>query len=634
MEASSSTPPSPTLRPAKGSLAAVGLVLAPALAAFGLYGVDGAADDARRAARREADLTARALGAVWSEALERDEFFVELENRFEGSGPLPEPISHGTESSGEGALHILAARSAIARRDTRSALEQVERARAAGLRGEALLTEVLARRGGGQTDSEIAGAVEKHIGDVAFTESVRGFSARLLVLLAAGDALDAPFVRDEASRIGAAIANGRVALPVPVDAPGPPGAVELDPTWRALRRIAAARLTKGGVDWHVTFHEERRRAWAVGMWLSNASGPGPAAAGDPGRWTIRLDDERVIAAYRGTPVDDAHWRGGTTTLARVAGALSRDTAPFPMRIELRPASEDNAARGVPLAGSELSLVVTPTDMGDAIRRAVRNERLLRGAFVGTALLLALAALASLRTLRRAEQLARLRSTFVASVSHDLRTPIASIALMAENLRSGWARGSEQRYAATIERETSRLARLVDDLLDFGRLERGLPVRIERSEVEIAPWLERFTASEGDRCREAGCSLSLELQRVPERAMLDVPALERALGNLVDNARKHAGATNIRLIAEGDPNGGRVRFEIVDDGRGVKGGDAVLEDLFTPFERRSASSGTGLGLSIVRAIARAHGGAARLERAVEGRGLHAIMTVDAGPGEAA
>ena len=228
---------------------------------------------------------------------------------------------------------------------------------------------------------------------------------------------------------------------------------------------------------------------------------------------------------------------------------------------------------------------------------------------------------------RSDRIAALRSTFVASVSHDLRTPIASIGLMAETLREGHARGREGHYARSIEQEAGRLRRIVDDLLDFGRLERGLPVRLSKREVDVPQWLEAFAARERERCQTFGsATLALETVSLPGTARLDVEAVERALSNLIDNALKHSGTDRITLAVRGSgADGNELAFEVADTGTGLAKG-TLHEDLFEPFARDSATSGTGLGLSIVRAIAVAHGGDATLSPGPAGRGLVARVTV--------
>ncbi|MFT7077857.1 MAG: signal transduction histidine kinase [Planctomycetota bacterium] len=196
--------------------------------------------------------------------------------------------------------------------------------------------------------------------------------------------------------------------------------------------------------------------------------------------------------------------------------------------------------------------------------------------------------------------------------------------MAENLSSGYAKGREERYVGSIQREVGRLSRLVDDLLDFGRIERGLLPNLQRRPMVIAEWLDGFAARERARCAAASCAFSWELEGDAGSAWLDSDALERAVGNLVDNALRHGGAEAIRLRVRRDQDA-LLTLEVLDSGTGLQHG-AVHEHLFRPFERGHGGEGTGLGLSIVRAIAEAHGGRAELATGEGGRGVCARILV--------
>jgi two-component system, OmpR family, sensor kinase len=217
--------------------------------------------------------------------------------------------------------------------------------------------------------------------------------------------------------------------------------------------------------------------------------------------------------------------------------------------------------------------------GDASRRLpdpeVRDE-------VGTLAETLNAMLASLERAREAEQ------RFVGDASHELRTPLTALR---GNLAYATRHGADPEVLADIEADAARLGALLDDLLALAREDAAAPARGEPVDlVEIA------RAAADDRVDLAMPDGGRRVMVVGER-----PALERAVGNLVANARKH-GQGRIEITVERD--GDRARLTVEDEGPGL-----TPEQAEHAFERfwRGPSGGSGLGLAIVKAIAERHGG---------------------------
>jgi signal transduction histidine kinase len=263
------------------------------------------------------------------------------------------------------------------------------------------------------------------------------------------------------------------------------------------------------------------------------------------------------------------------------------------------------------------------DPNAAIARAGQRVALLRGALFLTAALSAGASIATFRALRRGRRLAELKSSFVASVSHELRTPVASILMLAENLEENRVSepAARERYASLIRREAERLRRLVADVLDFSRLERGRQLELRRESRALDALLAELSDAAREWAHKHGVELSLELAAdgaTSTSVNVDAEALRRALENLLDNARKHSGSTQIALSARSER--GALHLEVRDRGRGIP-----LEQrakVFEPFERLESTNGAGgagLGLAIVREIAREHGGEARALEPLDGVG---------------
>lgn len=208
---------------------------------------------------------------------------------------------------------------------------------------------------------------------------------------------------------------------------------------------------------------------------------------------------------------------------------------------------------------------------------------------------------------------RARSALLSAVSHDLRTPLASIVGSSETLLDETAALSakdRRDLMETIHGEARRLSRLIGDLLELTRLESGaLEVKKEWVAIEelVTSAVERMAPSLGGRTIET---------RLPERVIwveADAVLLEEVLLNLIDNACKYGNAAGpIEIWAE--EREGAVELAVADRGPGIPPGEEEL--IFEKFYRagdRARVPGTGLGLTIARAIVAAHGGEIRAQR---------------------
>jgi signal transduction histidine kinase len=287
-----------------------------------------------------------------------------------------------------------------------------------------------------------------------------------------------------------------------------------------------------------------------------------------------------------------------------------------------------------LAGPALAFTLRHADPEGAVRGRALRLQVLRLALLATAVAVAGASLATQRALSRARRLAAREREFVANVSHELRTPVAAILMLAENLEAGRVDGeaARARYFGLIRREAERLRRLVGDLLDASRLERGKSIELALEEVELADLGSRWGEELRAWSARTGFSLELALDGLRGRARLDADALARALVNLAENARRHSGADRARV--EGAVDGASLVLAVEDRGRGVP--PAERERVFERFarvERPGAAPGTGLGLAIVREIAAGHGGSVGLATPAGGAGARFELRLPlAGPAE--
>ena len=223
-----------------------------------------------------------------------------------------------------------------------------------------------------------------------------------------------------------------------------------------------------------------------------------------------------------------------------------------------------------------------------------------------------------------------KNRFVASVSHELRTPLTSIVSFAGLLgdpASGPLTAEQREFLDIVERNGSRLIRLVGDLLTLSRLESGA-VPLEMDDVDPAELVA--AAAAGQRLYAAGNGIELQVRTVPgEPVVGDADRLGQVVDNLLTNAIKFTPpGGRVSATAVPDPDGWTV--EISDTGIGIPA--AEQDQLFSEFFRASNSRtertpGTGLGLAISRLIVDRHGGELRL-MSEQGRGTTAVLRLPA------
>ncbi len=220
-----------------------------------------------------------------------------------------------------------------------------------------------------------------------------------------------------------------------------------------------------------------------------------------------------------------------------------------------------------------------------------------------------------RAVTRELEVARLQSDFVSAVSHEFRTPLASLCQLSELLADGRVPGEEHRqeYYRGLLRESLRLHRLVEGLLDFGRMEAG--AREYRFESLETSALVRGVAEEfAHEVSEQGYGVEIIVNENLPRVRGDREALSRALRNLLENAVKYSPACKTVWLEAACRNG-LVAICVRDRGLGIAPNEQ--KQIFKKFVRAASAEaagvkGTGLGLAMVDHIVRAHGGEVRLE----------------------
>jgi signal transduction histidine kinase/ABC-type multidrug transport system ATPase subunit len=216
------------------------------------------------------------------------------------------------------------------------------------------------------------------------------------------------------------------------------------------------------------------------------------------------------------------------------------------------------------------------------------------------------------TLRRSQELQR---GFLGRLSHELRTPLTAIKGYASSLLQPdvtWDAESQQRFLARIAAESSRLGRLVDDLLDFSAIESGI-LRLQSDWCDIPLVLDAAVA-----CLPPASAPRIEVNCQPGLPVVwaDHDRLEQLFVNLLTNAIVHNPPDTRVLVTAGADGPGAVTVSVADDGQGM-----TAEFMLAPLESlprpRTPGRGAGLGLSIARGIVAAHGGQIELEPAPQG-----------------
>jgi signal transduction histidine kinase len=281
--------------------------------------------------------------------------------------------------------------------------------------------------------------------------------------------------------------------------------------------------------------------------------------------------------------------------------------------------------------------VAVSSTGGSVDDLARSRiRIMTWALLLTALMIIAGAASVFIWARRRANLARLQTDFVANVTHELKTPLTGIRSLAETVQLGRLSAPERQaeFLGSIISETERLGRLINNVLDFSRFERGAErLHFERTDLAdlVDVTVDRFRAtlpaSEAD-------SLGVTLPAEPLYANLDADSITGALWNLLDNAFKYSRPPRGVLVSLAASDG-LATISVADNGIGLAPRD--VRRIFKKFYRVDTSlsaetQGAGLGLSLVKAYVKAHGGSVRVE-SKPGAGSTFFITLPIGNGEA-
>lgn len=329
----------------------------------------------------------------------------------------------------------------------------------------------------------------------------------------------------------------------------------------------------------------------------------------PGVWKLGSTNGRVIALLRTSTVKamtQAFLSGQALAADVHVEALPPDSkVPSGTAIQATPAGERTP-------GWQLALLPKGRDPFEELA----SRQMTLYVWIGSLLLAAVAVLAAVAThfIRRSARLAGMKADLVATVSHELKTPLSSMQLLVDTLLEDpvFDPHKTREYLSLIARENSRLSLLIANFLAFSRMERNR-YTFEFASARADQVVQASLEAAGERFREPGCQLTVDIAPHLPEIRADLSALVTALANLLDNAYKYTPGTKRITLRAFAANGG-VCFEVRDNGIGIE--QREMKKIFLKFYQADrllsrAGGGCGLGLSIVRFLVEAHGGTVRV-----------------------
>jgi len=323
--------------------------------------------------------------------------------------------------------------------------------------------------------------------------------------------------------------------------------------------------------------------------------------------------EKLVALAAGPRYLESQWGHTWRNLGVTVSLLDSDShnvlQPFP------PTSPQQALRTSSDTRLPWTLRITSADLAADLAQLSGHRRLLLAGLAMMGVMVLVGGYFTMRAVSRELAVSRLQSDFVSAVSHEFRTPLTSMRHLTDSLDRGIVSDEDRRrqYYAALAHDTTRLHRLVESLLNFGRIEAGaFEYRFEP--VDLAVLVGDVVAEFRKEFASSGHRFELRTDHNLPPLRVDREALSRALWNLLDNAVKYSPgrpAIWVDLAREGK----RVAIRVRDQGPGIPVEEQ--KEIFNKFVRGSAArassvKGTGVGLAMVRHMVRAHGGEVRVE----------------------
>ena len=359
-----------------------------------------------------------------------------------------------------------------------------------------------------------------------------------------------------------------------------------------------------------------------------------------GSRSVRVHDRSMLVVWRSSPEGvvglvagagylESQWRTAWEDLGVVVALTDRDG--HPVLGSSSSAATQQAVR--PAADTRLpwTVRVASADPDADLAELAAGRPLLLASVAMMALLVLGGGYFVTRAVTRELAVARLQTDFVSAVSHEFRSPLTAMRHLTELLAGGIVTSEERRrqYYAVLARETKRLHRLVENLLNFRRMEAGA-IEYHFEPLDPADLVKQVVAEFQQEITAHDHRIELTANGAMPAIRADREALGRALWNLLDNAAKYSPESPLIWVDLGCEDQ-RVAIQVRDRGRGIPAAERTT--IFDKFVRgatakASAVEGAGIGLSMVHHIVRAHGGDVRLD-SEPGRGSTFTILLPAG-----
>ncbi len=262
-----------------------------------------------------------------------------------------------------------------------------------------------------------------------------------------------------------------------------------------------------------------------------------------------------------------------------------------------------------------SLTLYPEEPGLFVSLFRQGKGLFFYIFIVILIILACGLFFTLQTVNNELHLSRMKSYFMSTVSHEFKSPLTSIRQMAEMLVHGRVPSPErqQKYYTRILQQSERLSHLIDNILDFSKMEEGQKIfRFERA--DITPVVKEMVESFQKITADEGFLISLSITEPLPDVVFDHEAMEQVIHNLIDNACKYSGESRT-IEVQLYPEGNKIVISVRDQGVGIRKEDK--NKIFSRFYRAGeeltqAVKGSGIGLTIVKQIVESHQGEVTVE----------------------
>jgi len=345
---------------------------------------------------------------------------------------------------------------------------------------------------------------------------------------------------------------------------------------------------------------------------------------DKNQWGLIMDQDDILNnSVHHSLLDNAGKQDLKWKVTDINGALLLESGNIP---------EDTAPVNVafPADLPSLSLTFYPENSGLFVSFLRSGEGIFFYIFIAIVVILAFGLFFTLQTVNNELHLSKMKSYFMSTVSHEFKSPLTSIRQMAEMLVHGRVPTPErqQKYFTTILQQSERLSHLIDNILDFSRMEEGQKL-FHFEKADIIPVVKDVVESFQNQTASLGFNIGLSIPEPLPEMVFDREGMEQVMNNLLDNACKYSGNSR-KIEVDLQLKGNRVIISVRDYGIGIR--KEEQDKIFSRFYRAGEEltqtvKGSGIGLTIIKQIVEAHNGTIDVESEIgKGSSFSVILPI--------